>query len=99
MARSTCDNKREAPKGMMKFEVIRTAIKDSVGQYCLPGDMAILDKKLAKDYLDKNLIKVALPEFDDDDKDDGDTSDEDGENPPQRAKAAPTAVPRVSKGS
>jgi len=64
MARSTSDPKIKAPKGMMKFEVIRSTIKDSLGQYCLPGDMAILKKDLAQRYLDMNLIKVALPEFD-----------------------------------
>ena len=75
MARSTCDPKRVMPKGMLRFEVIRSNIRDSVGQYCAPGDLAILDKKTAKGYLDRNYIKVALPEFDIEDGDDTDKDD------------------------
>lgn len=78
MARSTCNPNRDAPRGMQKFEVIRSTIKDSVGQYCVPGDMAILNKKMAKSLLDKNWIKVALPEFDDADDEDEQAKSADG---------------------
>lgn len=64
MARSTCNNNKTPPKGMKSFEVIHTTIKDSVGQYCGPGDMAILTEKAAKKYLKENHIRVALPDFD-----------------------------------
>lgn len=63
MAKSTSNPNREVPKGMMRFEVIRSNIKDSVGQYCVPGDFAILTKEHAQGYLDSNHIKVALPDF------------------------------------
>lgn len=78
MAKSTCNPNADIPKGMMKFETIRSGIKDSLGQYCLPGDMAVMDKKLAQHYLDLNFIKVALPDFDEDDDASGskDTADE-----------------------
>ena len=87
MAKSTCDPNAEVPKGMMKFEVIRSTIRDSLGQYCEPGDMAVLTKKIAKGYLDKNWIKVALPEFDDD-GDESDTTDEGGADAAERTEAA-----------
>ena len=72
MARSTCNPNAEVPKGMMKFEVIRSTIRDSIGQYCVPGDMAVLTPRHAKSYLNMNYIKVALPEgfADDDDEQD-----------------------------
>ena len=91
MARSTCDQNAKVPKGMMKFEVINSTIKDKLGQYCVPGDMAVLDKKMAKGYLDKNFIKVALPEFDIPDGEDTDTSDEDGADASERAASESAA--------
>lgn len=62
MARSTCNPNLEAPEGMMKFKVIRSTVRDSVGQFCVPGDKAILTPQLARYYLDQDYIKVDLPE-------------------------------------
>ena len=61
MARSTCNPDVEVPEGMMKFEVIRSTIRDSIGQYCVPGDMAVLTPRHAKSYLQANYIRVPLP--------------------------------------
>lgn len=59
--------KRQAPKGHHKFAVTVTAIRDSLGEFCNVGQTAILSKKLAQHYLDLGLIRVELPEFDDED--------------------------------
>lgn len=73
MARSTCNPDVEAPEGTMKFEVIRSTIRDSIGQYCVPGDMAVLTPKHAKSYLNANYIRVPLPAgFADEDESDDD---------------------------
>jgi hypothetical protein len=85
---------------MKKFEVIRSTIKDSVGQYCVPGDKAILDKTTAEGYLKANFIRVELPDFDepeDDTKDESDTSDENGADTSERTEAASTPRQRTTK--
>ena len=87
MARSTCNPDIEVPKGMMRFEVIRSTIRDSIGQYCAPGDFAVLTKKDAQSYLTRNWIRVALPEFDTDGPDESDTADSSGEDSAERAQA------------
>ena len=99
MARSTCNPNVEAPKGMMKFEVIKTTIRDSLGQFCVVGDMAVLDKKAAKGYLDANMIKVMLPEFDEpeddaDDKADDSTTDDSGSEDEAERPETPIAARR-----
>lgn len=67
MARSTVssDTTLAPPRGLKRFRVIRSTIKDDEGNYCAPGDLAALGKASAKHYLDLNLIRVELPEFDD----------------------------------
>lgn len=69
MAKSTASDGKKLPKGMMAFRVIRSTIKDSLGNYCTVDDMAVLDKKLAQHYLDNKFIRVELPDFDEDDFD------------------------------
>lgn len=96
MAKSTSNPNVAIPKGMMRFEVIRSAIKDSIGQYCVPGDYAVLTKSHAQSYLDNNFIKVALPEFDDESAD-NDTVDEDGKNSSERAEAESNSSQRDGK--
>lgn len=96
MARSTCNPHVDVPKGMMRFEVINSNIKDSLGQYCVPGDMAVLDKRHAQGYLDQNLIKVVLPDFGVDDE--SDTSDEKPEDPPKRAASQNNSSASDGKG-
>jgi len=81
MARSTCNPNRQPPKGMMHFEVIRSTVRDSVGQYCVPGDMAILDKKTAQAYHNRNFIRPKLPDFDMGDADDADDQEEGSPDP------------------
>lgn len=51
----------EAP--MLEFEVIRTEIRDSMRNYCKPGDMAMLTEADAQAYLDMGCIKPTLPDF------------------------------------
>jgi hypothetical protein len=96
MAKSTCNPNVNIPKGMMKFEVIRSTIRDSLGQYCVPGDMAVLDKNTAQGYLDKNYIRVALPDFDVDDEptEEADHSSEEvGEDEAERSEASSDTGP------
>lgn len=98
MARSTVNPSVEIPKGMHKFEVIRTTIRDSLGQYCVPGDMAVLDRDSAQAYLDKNLIKVQLPDFDAEEsngEDASDTANADGEDETQRTEVESYPRPRA----
>jgi hypothetical protein len=52
---------------MLKFRVVKSTIRDNLGQYCEPGDMAVLNKKTAEGYLNRDVIKVVLPDFDLDD--------------------------------
>lgn len=70
MARSTRNGYLDAsdiPAGMRPFEVVGATIKDSTGAYCVQGEMALLNRKLADVYLKRNMIKVALPDdFNDD---------------------------------
>lgn len=60
------------------FKVIRSTIKDSLGRYVGErnteegGDIAYLDKETAQVYLNKNFIRVELPEDFSDDTSTGD---------------------------
>lgn len=100
MAKSTCDPNAEVPKGMKRFKVIRSTIKDSLGQYCVPGDYAVLKKEIAKGYLDKNFIQVELPDFDESDEGDeneGDTTDSAPADTAERTEAPSTTRGRNRK--
>ncbi len=44
------------------YEVIRSQIRDSLGIYREPGEYAELTREHAKDYLEKNFIRLELPE-------------------------------------
>lgn len=69
MARSTSSKDVDVPKGMMRFRVIGATIKDSLGQYCVSGDYAVLTKTVAEKYQADGNIKVELPKFDTDEGD------------------------------
>lgn len=57
----------DIPKGCRVFRVTDAMICDSTGAFCATGEWAVLDKSLAKHYLDLGAIRVELPEdFDDD---------------------------------
>ncbi|MDJ0827906.1 MAG: hypothetical protein QNJ16_20665 [Rhodobacter sp.] len=92
MARSTSDPNLRPPKGMHKVKVIRTTIKDSLGQYCVDGDFAILKKDEAQHYLDLNMVRVELPDLDDE----SDT-DESADGADVSPEAAPDPKPRTRK--
>jgi len=68
MAKSTCNPNVELPKGMLRFKVLEATIRDSLGQFCTEGDLAVLSKKDAQVYLDRNHIRVELPDFEDADE-------------------------------
>ena len=72
MARSTRNGELDLddlPAGHKAFKVINTTIRDSLGAYCVAGEMAVLNKRDATAYLKKNMIQVALPEFEDENAD------------------------------
>jgi len=69
-------NAEDIPKGMMAFEVTGATIRDNLGDYCEKGDWAVLNKGTATAYLKKNLIKVEMPDFGD--EDDTESADEGG---------------------
>lgn len=60
--------KEDIPAGCKLFTVVGPTIKDSTDTYCKAGEWAVLNRKLAKHYLDLNMIRVELPEDFDDDK-------------------------------
>lgn len=104
MAKSTCNPDTDVPKGMKRFEVIRSTVKDCLGQYCVPGDMAVLNKDLAQGYLDKNFIRVALPDFDEpEDETDGKSATKDASEERKdeggAANSAPKDAPKRSTSS
>ena len=97
MAKSTSNPNVEVPKGMAQFPVLKTNIRDSIGQYCNPGDMAVLTKRDAQSYLDRGCIKVKLPDlFDEDEPDESPAADKE---PTREAERGETKTPTRSRRS
>jgi hypothetical protein len=52
------------PDGMKIFKNLNHEIRDSTNSYRQPGELCLLDKKLATHYYKLNMVQPEMPDFD-----------------------------------